>query len=747
MKTKELFKTYFGSFESALKTLVFLLIPLAAFFSVMSDRTPYNYFNIGVYGILSILIILYVSIYKSFKFDIFTVLVVLFNVAIFASQIINKRLSDYPRTIILLSVFSIIIYQFFINVDNKQLVFKMIMFGGLAFVLFFFFTYREKLLSLDFADRLGEEFSDQNDLSKYLSLFGLISINYSIKAKKFWKIPYIIFALLFVATILITGSISNILCFTICCLIILIINTKRQNRLIAVLIIASAILLIYVVLQFPAMSYFKKRIEEIFNALLKTEGKKDGSAVDRYALFSEALRLFFTRPLFGYGYDRVQYYTHSYGQFSHNNFTELGASFGLFGLITYEILLLMPLLKMIKTKKMDRNLLILTIYLFIFQIFLIIFRKKIEFVMMPLFFSISCFGYYSFIEIGFKNKRINFSIVQSTKEIDEKTIENNQNMRVLCLFDAGFDSINHLKYFYNMMDGVCDVKCIVLNTHDQISSSGVEEFETFVVNKGLLGYRKLSFAIDSFKPDVVYVDGALLNLRLLNCIGFTKKVACYLKENFDENKIFKKKNIEYVVQSNKDKDRLETLSKKKKYHATVIKQEYEDEPLTTHEYLCSFVGAKHLRTKYKEAVELFTDAHKANNEARFSIISDSKSFQQLEAYFKDNKIDYIDLYDEQCSLKNILTSSKSVALLSSSKADSVMMDLYKICGNHIIYKKPEISTINEKDVDAVFGDSDKKQMAEKLLELQGEDLEDKTIDDDDFSNKYYQYQYINLFML
>ena len=745
---KKLFKRYFGSFELTLKTIVFLLIPIATFFSIMSDRTPYNYFNFGVYGLLSGAIVFYVARYKSFKFDIFTVLVLTFNVVILTSQIINKRLFEYPRTIILLSVFSIIIYQFFINVDKKDFVFKLILIGGLVFAFYFVFSYRKELLSFNFADRLGEKFSDQNDLSKYLSLFGLISIVFSIKAKRFWKIPYILSTVIFVATILATGSISNILCFIICCLVLLVLNTKRQNRLITLAIIIASVLIIYAIVQLPSMSYFKKRIEEIFNALSKTEGKQDGSAAERSVLFTESLRLFLTRPLFGYGYDQVQYYTHGFGQFSHNNFTELGASFGVFGLITYEFLLLMPLVKMIKNKKLDQNLLILTIYLFIFQIFLVIFRKKIEFVLMPLFFSISCFGYYSYVEVGFKNKHPYCTFVRSTKEIDEKTIENNKKIKVLCLFNASESSIVHLTDFYKKMVEVCDVNVLLVKTNKDDAFSANGQFEVFDVTSSILGYRKLSLKIDEYKPDVVYADSGLLNLRILNCIGFTRKVICYLQERFDENKILKSKNIDYVTHSMDDKERFESVLKKKnKYHVTIIEREYIDNPSNNTNYLCSFIGAKYLRTKYKEAVQLFTDAHNINNNLKFSIVCDLRSYNQLNEYFKNNKIDYIDLIFEQYSIKNILISSKSVVLLSSSKADSVAIDLYKICGDYIIYKKPEISSIDENEVDAIYGDGDSEYIVNKILNLQTIEKKENNVDDSEFSVKHYQYQYINLFML
>lgn len=701
-----------------------------------------------VYAVLSLLILFYVARYKTFKFDIFTVLILTFNLIILISQILNKRVSEYPRTIILLSLFSIVVYQFFVNIENKNAVFKAILIGGIIFALYFIYTYRKEIIHFDFSNRIGEKFSDQNDLSKYLSIFGLISIVSIISAKKWIKIPYAFSALLFVGIILLTGSISNILCFIICGIIILILNTKRQNRWITVLSIVSIILLIVLILQLPGMEYFKKRIEEIFSALAKTDGKKDGSAVDRSALFSEGLRLFITRPLFGFGYDQVQHFTHGAGLFSHNNFTEVGASFGVLGLLAYETLLLMPLIKMIKHRKMNQNLLMLTIYLFIFQIFLVIFRKKIEFILMPLFFSISCFGYYSYYEVGIKDRKLFARYVKSTKEFDEKVLEEDRKIRVLNLYSVDDFSSLYSKELESLLSEKVEIRSIGVKY--DISNCNDNSNNLFVINKKLFKYRKLSFEIDKFKPNVVYVDSKLLNFGFASCIGFTKKIVCYLRNDFDYEGLYKRKRIQYVAFNMEAKQRFETSTKKNKYNVSLIANESLIKGESSQKYASCFMGGRHLYSRYKDAVAIYKKAHEANTKLRFSMYCDPYAYSRLDGYFKNNKIDYINLFNEQYDVLNIVKESDSVFLLSDNKIDCSSIEFLKEYNKPIVYYSSEEKETAFDNDKTILKKNDIKGVIDSIVEISNVNRnkkKERETNKKELYDKFKQYQYMCLFMI
>lgn len=399
---------YFHDLETSLKTCVFLIIPFMVFFLVMSDRKPYNYFAFIFYGLESVIIIFYLLRFHSLVLDKYFVLLSTFLLSILLSQIINLSILDYPRTILLLILFSFLFYQFCLTISSleKEKIFKLIVVGGICFVFYFIIHYFSDLVHFNFSSRLGKDFSDQNDLGKNLGIFAIISeaLVFGVKGKK--KLFYIFATVFFFFFLLVTGSISNLLVFSLVTIILIIKSLKGKKRLIATIIIIIAIALFIGVLQLPFMSYFKTRIDNMINTISSTSGSVDYSFVDRFNLAIYGLRLFVSKPFFGYGYDQVQFYTFGKNAFSHNNFVELLASFGIVGFIVFESILLYPIFKK-RNKGLSGNAVLFSlVYLFAFQFFLIIFRKKIEYFIIPLAFSVIEYENYRGLSFSIKNKKI-----------------------------------------------------------------------------------------------------------------------------------------------------------------------------------------------------------------------------------------------------------------------------------------------------------------------------------------------------
>ena len=397
----------FSSIEKSLKSIILILVPLMVMFLVMSDRSPYNYITVIIYGLESLLIITYIIKFHQFVFDKLTCLLLIFLTTILLSQVVNVALFDFPRTLLLLSLFSIIFYQFLITLSSgeKELVYKLIVFGGLLFVAYFFVFYFKSIIHLDFGDRLGREFSDQNDLAKNLSVFAVISEVLVFKVSFRKKIFYIVSTLLFFFVILTTGSISNLLVFSLISIILVIFSTKEKKRFIAFLCVLVLFGVFVAVLQLPMMSYFKTRIVNMINSLFSNSNNVDHSFIDRFYLAQYGIRLFSSKPVFGYGYNQVQYYTWGKDSFSHNNFIELLASFGVLGFLTFEFLFFYPLFKSYKKKNIGL-IVFPIIYLLIFQVFLVIFRKKIEYILLTLAYSCIESAGKTGISIRFRNKII-----------------------------------------------------------------------------------------------------------------------------------------------------------------------------------------------------------------------------------------------------------------------------------------------------------------------------------------------------
>lgn len=741
-RIKKLFKNNFYNLESSLRSIIFLLLPVATFFSVLSDRNPYNYINIAVYAILSAAILFYVFKFKTFKFDAFTILIVLFNVFILLSQIVNQRITEYPRTILLLSVFSIIIYQFFVNIKNKESVYVAIIIGGLLFIAYFVYSYRADLLNLQFSDRLGEDFSDQNDLAKYLSLFGILSFLFTFKSKKWLRVFFIVSTVLFFFFILVTGSISNLLTFLLVIIVIAIFSFKRQNRIFAVASVLLTIALFVILLQFPFMSYFKNRIPMIIDSLINPTagtGTKDNSAIDRFSLFLQGLRLFISKPLFGYGYDQVQYYTQGAGLFSHNNFVEVAASFGIFGFAVYEALLVFPVYKMFKERKLDNCVLYTTLFLFLFQIFLVIFRKKIEFVLMPLAFSITCFGYYPYLEIGYANKKIVFGVRKPFAKEEAEQKRSTQLKKVLCIFANNSDFDVKINYLREQLRDCLTLESLTVFT-EQIDTGDNVSNNNIVVRNKYSDLRKLSFKIDKLKPDIICVDSKLLNAGYMNAFGLGKRIICFLRSDFDTKKIYLSKMVKYVAFDEDVKNRFDSINPKGKYDLALIDDALaisKKVPFTKREYSACFVGDNLHKYKYRNAIDVFKDCHKDDENTRFAIACSKKDKQSLLKVFEKEDINYIDLCDYYADIDKVLGNSKTLILVSPSKLDKNLIFCWGETDNLLIAKNKEETSKDDTEFEYINA----KEIKDRILHV-SKSKKGKC------DNAYYlRYKYIKLFML
>lgn len=204
------------------------------------------------------------------------------------------------------------------------------------------------------------------------------------------------------------GFTSNLLVLSLLTIGLIVYMAKGRRKLFAIIGIVATIIVFIILLQLPFMAYFKTRIENMVNTITTGSGSVDYSFIDRFNLAIYGLRLFTSKPLFGYGYDQVQFYTWGKDAFSHNNFVEVLASFGILGFLAFEALLLYPLFK--NWKKQKKELAVFSLlYIFMFQFFLIVFRKKIEYFLIPLAFSFIDYPVYKCYMVGLENKKLYLS--------------------------------------------------------------------------------------------------------------------------------------------------------------------------------------------------------------------------------------------------------------------------------------------------------------------------------------------------
>jgi O-antigen ligase len=82
----------------------------------------------------------------------------------------------------------------------------------------------------------------------------------------------------------------------------------------------------------PLYLVIGKRVESLVQGL--DGGTTDSSTSTRFDMISTGLQYFIQKPFFGYGLGNYRFIS-GYNTYSHNNYTELLVSFGLFGTVLY----------------------------------------------------------------------------------------------------------------------------------------------------------------------------------------------------------------------------------------------------------------------------------------------------------------------------------------------------------------------------------------------------------------------------
>lgn len=377
--------------KSWLKNISIVLFALYVFsIPTFSNNYPYNYLSIFLCAAMCIAMSIYIAMYGKFIINSLVALLIVFNLVILTTHIINENMYSFPKTIVLLTIVAFILYNFFLVFENKSVVLYIILFISIVFSIVFIIHYKGSLF--DFLDngfsRLGSDFDNENEIAKEISIFFLISLSLMLTSKKkLLNALFLLPLLLFLFLLLATGSISNLLTVSIISFICIVLAQKTiKARIIISLIAVSVVALFIIVIQLPSLSYFKTRIVNIFSTLF-AGGKSadDGSTYSRLQAALLAIKVSLYKLCWGYGYMSATDYTVTNLQ-AHNNFVELLIDFGIFGFLVYQTIALKPLLNYNKCKT-PFLILPIALYMFVFQLFLTMYYKKFEYILYPYLFA------------------------------------------------------------------------------------------------------------------------------------------------------------------------------------------------------------------------------------------------------------------------------------------------------------------------------------------------------------------------
>lgn len=198
---------------------------------------------------------------------------------------------------------------------------------------------------------LGIQFSPigSNGIANYCVIAFLFSIFLFLKFKKKRQL---IFSLVFLFIILISGSRKALLFLLVSLLIFLNTYFKSNKRILYTTIGVCFCILLYNATQSIPILYniMGNRINELFNMLLRNNFQ-DTSISTRQQLINTAMHYFKERPFLGYGMDAFRSMSSFQGICVDNNYLDIAVSSGIIGCIVYYCFIPIVLIEYFSIKK------------------------------------------------------------------------------------------------------------------------------------------------------------------------------------------------------------------------------------------------------------------------------------------------------------------------------------------------------------------------------------------------------------
>lgn len=280
----------------------------------------------------------YVFLTKKITLDVVVVPLIAFPVSAFISSALNG-FHGFNVTPMLLPLSSLFIYMFAkSSSSSKKLMFSAYV-GICIFLFAFIIRYRNQFLHIDFSQRLGGEFGDENDISILLG-FGLTYSLYSafFCKKIYLNIFYLLLFVLFAICGFLTGSKIFLLILVIISVLCIFMRLGKKRWWISTAIILAMIGVLVFILTLPAFSTIATRLKLFFDTFSgNSVSRVDYSSIFRLYMFEAGIEMFLRKPLFGFGIWGFATYGGLNNGWSHNHFSEGLCNFGIVGFAIFHI--------------------------------------------------------------------------------------------------------------------------------------------------------------------------------------------------------------------------------------------------------------------------------------------------------------------------------------------------------------------------------------------------------------------------
>lgn len=318
----------------------------------------------GMYVLFAIIILFLVLSNYKFEVHMFHLLVLQFCLYCYANSMwaMNyHRAIANGNTIFELLICLSIMYCHFKKFNDVTQLMKLIMWGGYIVIFYCYLFYGvERVTDLDSEEgRLSNSFNNINTLSMLASTVVIINVFFILfRNRRSWFDLLILPTLFFVLSSQSRKGVGMIVLGVILLFYMKYLRSKEKNLLPLMRFVGFILLFFIIILLFSSTSVMEGVTNRMmgFIAQFTGEGEIDASTQARIELRSLGWAQFEKTPWFGMGMGCSYFLTNEeFGEntYLHDNYVELAACGGIFGLISYYVIFLYLLIKEWKYFKAD----------------------------------------------------------------------------------------------------------------------------------------------------------------------------------------------------------------------------------------------------------------------------------------------------------------------------------------------------------------------------------------------------------
>ena len=327
-----------------------------------SGRLYFNYISYFFIACLSVLTFLHYFLYSKFVFSKILLIMPFFVLWSFlGTALYSHNFRNWFGLVLMLYTFALMFYSLKAITDLKKFL-KFVLYGILAFTLYFIFVYRNELVNFKNISyfRLGNYFDNPNAIGSYCSFAILIVLYISLFFDKKKDLFYLFALIPLLLVGFSTGSRNFMLDIFLYSCLLLFFRLKNKPLLLGIIILS--LISAFVILMFlPFMSTISERILSAIKNVLGIAQRLDTSLYQRLLWQKYGYFLGSKNLIFGYGIGGFAKYS-GIGTYTHSNFAELLTDFGLVGLILFYLLPLYCFIKVLSSLKEEKYL-VMTIFI------------------------------------------------------------------------------------------------------------------------------------------------------------------------------------------------------------------------------------------------------------------------------------------------------------------------------------------------------------------------------------------------